>query len=140
MIAEELQIGDYIQNPLGLVGQVQSIKYMPKDHGDEYGDYYLVTLAFGESDQTFNINDAQPIPLTPEILEKNTSESNKNVFGGMNYALNADYFIENRGDRFCFSRRMAGHKYSTFWVCDIHYVHDLQHLIKLVGIDKKIQI
>lgn len=81
-----------------------------------------------------------PITLTSEILEKNTSESNKNVFGGMNYALNEDFFIENRGDRFCLSRRMAGHKYSTFLVCDIQYVHELQHALRLCGINKEIMV
>ena len=30
MRTEDLQIGDYIQNPLGLIGRVQSIKYMRK--------------------------------------------------------------------------------------------------------------
>lgn len=93
----------------------------------------------GEINDCVPENAIESIPLTTKILENNTSESNKNVFGGMNYALNADFFIENRGDRFCLSRRMAGHKYSTFWICDIQYVHELQHCLKLVGIEKQIE-
>ena len=133
MRAEDLQIGDWItaRKWREKSFQVTRINEANKFFYGKTGDTHV---------GPFLIEELEPIPLTPEILEKNTSESNKNVFGGMNYALNADYFIENRGDRFCFSRRMAGHKYSTFWVCDIHYVHDLQHLIKLVGIDKEIQI
>lgn len=126
MRAKDLQIGDWVYN---------TFNRQPEQVVEIWQTQ--VILAYNDG---YGYDEIVPIPLTPEILEKNTSESNKNVFGGMNYALNADYFIETRGDRFCFSRRMAGHKYSTFWVCDIHYVHDLQHLIKLVGIDKEIQI
>lgn len=84
--------------------------------------------------------DISEIPITPEILEKNTFESNKNLFGLCNYELSESYILENRGDRFCLSRIMAGHKYSTFWICDIHYVHELQHCLKLVGIEKEITL
>lgn len=157
MRAEDLQIGDWVQNPLGLVGRVQSIRYMPKDHGDEYGDYYLVTLAFGESDQTFNINDAQPIPLTPEILEKNGF---KRIEGNRLYP-NPRWFFAQDGSRDGVVIEIKFYEQSVNGVniltkintqsskdggvniihnCDIEYVHHLQHALRLCRIEKEIQI
>ena len=81
------------------------------------------------------IDKINPIPLTPEILEKNF-ESNNNSFGYQNYRLNADFIIENRGDRFCLVRFINGYRYaSTFFVCNINYVHQLQQVLKLLSID-----
>lgn len=127
MKATELMIGDLIQYN----GEILRLYEFSRKYG-YFGD--------GHPLNGILISEIEPIPLTPEILEKNTTESNKNIFGGMNYALDADYFIENRGHRFCLSRLMAGHKYSTFWVCDIHYVHQLQHALKLCNINLEIKL
>lgn len=148
MRTEELQIGDWVQNPFGLVGRVQSIKYMPKDHGDEYGGYHLVTLAFGESDQTFNINDAQPIPLTPEILEKNGFHyTNQHTLKGADtYVLR----LEQRGFDYTITIKLNDYfaldSYDDrmYRLAEIEtgkwYVHQLQHALRLCGITKEIQI
>ena len=83
------------------------------------------------------IDKINPIPLTPEILGKNF-ESDDNNFGYQNYRLNANFIIENRGDRFCLVRIVERYYYATFFVCNINYVHQLQHAIYLLGIDKEI--
>lgn len=135
-------VGDFIRlKESKNIVVVEAIDYDGNVSNNHIIDFFFCEgFCSGEKRYNYAPDCFEPIPLTPEILEKNGFESNKNVFGGMNYALNADFFIENRGDRFCLSRIMAGHKYSTFWVCDIHYVHELQHCLKLVGIDKEITI
>lgn len=148
MRAEELMVGDFlIVNKDGLCikkGSVVRVRGIDADtifrFGELIGSATCRPLDNTQFDGGIWCDYLDPIPLTPEILEKNASESNKNMFGGMNYALNADFFIENRGDRFCLSRRMSGHKYSTFWVCDIHYVHELQHTLRLCGIKNEIML
>ena len=84
-----------------------------------------------------NIEDTRPIPLTPEILEKNF-ESEGNIFGYKDYKLNQDYTLENRGERFSLVRKCNDFISSTFWVCDILYVHELQHALKLCCVKKEI--
>ena len=78
-----------------------------------------------------------PIPLTPEILEKNRFESNSNIFGLYDYELSESYILENRGNRFCFVKRIPGHR-STFYITDIKYVHELQHALRLCGIEHRV--
>lgn len=127
----DLMIGDWIENPLGLKGQIKSIKY--SGHG------YIVEISFGEgSDQCFPIEDVRPIPLTPEILEKNGFDSDNNIFGLCNYELSSDLILENRGDRFCLVRR--GHGSSTYWILALNYVHELQHCLRFFRIDKDIRL
>lgn len=88
---------------------------------------------FAEPDQL------QPIPLTPEILEKNGFESDNNVFGLCDYKLSESYILENRGDRFSFVKRIPNYR-STFHMTDISYVHELQHALRLCGIEKDLTI
>lgn len=148
MKAEDLMIGDYCRvwrEGLCIKNKGTVVKVLGIDAENRLEEKDLVGCAHchpldGQFDGGIWCEYLDPIPLTVEFLEKNTSESNKNVFGGMNYALNADFFVENRGDRFCLSRRMAGHKYSTFWICDIHYVHELQHALRLCGITLDIKV
>ena len=80
-----------------------------------------------------------PIPLTQEILEKNGFESDTNMFGLCDYELSESYILENRGDRFCFVKRIPGHS-STFHIIDIKYVHELQHVLKFFEIEREIKL
>ena len=82
-----------------------------------------------------------PIPLTPENLEKNGFESVENIFGLKTYKLNNGFILEDRGDRKCLCR--SCHKMqpsSTFWICDIEYVHELQQAMRLCKINRNIEL
>lgn len=95
------------------------------------------------NDETCDIvtidDDFTDYPLTPEILEKNGFESDTNMFGLCDYELSESYILENRGDRFCFVKRITGHR-STFHIIDIKCVHELQHALRLCGIEKEIKL
>lgn len=80
-----------------------------------------------------------PIPLTQEILEKNGFESDTNIFGLCDYELSESYILENRGDRFCFVKRIPRH-YGTFHIIGIKYLHELQHVLKFFEIEREIKL
>lgn len=108
--------------------------------GKEY--YYQVTKdTFNESDET--IANFRPVPLTPEILEKNGFEVTRNMSSSRNkdvWSLSVSkdkmfHIIEHHNKR----------QFPYFWIAlgsnsDIKYVHQLQHALRLCGIEKEIVI
>lgn len=136
MKSNDLMIGDWVQNPHGLKGRVRSIKYIPKDNADNYGGYSLLELVFSESTQTFPINDAKPIPLTPEILEKNGFErGSDNLFS---YGRGMYVMMWSKGH---YSVGQIFGNWSAFVeFAEIRFIHELQHALRLIGIDKTIEL
>lgn len=76
-----------------------------------------------------------PIPLTPEILEKNGFKKANyiEVVGG----LDTYYLGEEIGS---FRIHRLQEDYYQFGLAKIKYVHQLQHALRLCGIDKEIEI
>ena len=74
----------------------------------------------------------EPIHLTPEILEKNGLEWRGNC--GM-FKEDTDYYLEllKEDDIIWWSVNWA-----EYTLIPIHYVHQLQHALRLCGIDKEI--
>ena len=120
MKANELQIGDWVANPLGWRAKVQSIKYLNDNYririglnDDSYQDYL-------SSEEIF------PIPLTAEILEKNFPDPTDGL----------TWFPEEGG--------FNCHTYVP--KCEINafglfkYVHQLQNALRLCGIEKGIEL
>lgn len=132
MKVNELMVGDWV-NVNGLNLKVGAI------HADEIGvvdpDYKIYWCSDDEFDRI------DPIPLTEDILVKNG-------FVGVeltdSYELNTDYYeieVWNYSD--------------GLWVVNVHwiefsstpkskatvsYVHQLQHLLRLCGIEKEIEL
>ena len=83
----------------------------------------------------------EPIPLTAEILEKNGFDVTDSEV--------AQYHFEEDGQKMHFSLRKMYDKHGkhngySFWAFNILplviYVHELQHALKLCGIDKEITV
>lgn len=131
MKAEELMIGDWVKFPIG----IEKIIDLPYIEGRG------ICASFAASATLFpvEVDKLEPILLTPEILEKNGFESDTNMFGFADYELSKDYILENRGDRFCISRRV-NNSGSTYWILTIFFVHQLQHALRLCKIDKTIEL
>ena len=140
MRAEELMIGDWVmwKNRKVQIARVGGIVY-------SFG-HIDVTLAYCNDDkilETHDIKSISPILLTPEILEKNgftncettelTRELGNELWypGEDNYISDPDLMI-NLG-KHSFLVRFAG---SIVW--NLHYVHELQHFLRLVDYDKEI--
>ncbi len=118
----ELMIGDYVLYN----GEVFRIK--------EIGEGLVRIVNSKGQELICEFDEIEPIPLTPEILEKNGFE--KDEFSLFMYPLidGVVRFDEHQYGLYCnilrpFSRYDA--------VCN--YFHQLQHAFKLCGIDKEIE-
>ena len=80
----------------------------------------------------FNEEEIEPIPLTPEILEKNGFRKQNNSSGVIRLDT---YWL---GEEIGFHLHSFGTDYYQFGLAKIRYVHELQHALKLCGIDKPI--
>lgn len=80
----------------------------------------------------YRLEDINPIPLTPEILEKNGFVKEEDEDGSKRYSL-----IEG-GTKFS-----LGYARSVFqWTfpIDVRYVHELQHFLRICGVGKEIEL
>ena len=78
-----------------------------------------------------------PIPITPEILEKNFQE----FLPGINlmYQLKGPYCATNEDGQWVFGLvKVAGENSARYPLVKISFVHQLQHALLLCGIEKEI--
>ena len=94
--------------------------------------YYYGITSNGVLVGPFLIEELEPIPLTPEILEKNGFVDERS-----NYAYRTDNY---HVCYYCADERLSINKYGA--ILDVHcfYVHQLQHALSLCGIEKEIVI
>lgn len=123
MKANELMIGDWVRG------------FVPDSNSTIYGIFNEQRVAIiAEPSKAYielSIDDIQPIPLTPKILRKNGfgNEMSKYLDGDeIEIELNLDDWELEDEDGFldcCYQK-------------PITYVHELQHALRLCGIDKEI--
>ena len=120
MKCKELMVGDFCRSGHGLPMQITNVGY----------DYAYATFEGNEGEPwEFDDKDEQPqpIPLTPEILEKNGWERN-----GIFMEKRIDENIHLSWADICGSVLFQG----NYYMCECNYVHTLQHALKLRGFDK----
>ena len=144
MKANELMIGDWVQTPNGC-RRVEELS--SKNVIMEWSDYGCT------------VEDVLPIPLTKEILEKNGFKivygfgySDKYPTLGWGYhngihdycSIDVTFYdttINGVSHLVKINRNSAsGDGINTVHNCDIDYVHQLQHAIRLCGIEKEIEL
>lgn len=130
MKANELMTGDWV-----LIKRTPNCEYPYKICsinnysilGEDYADWIEV-----EAGEEINLEDIKPIPLTAEILEKN---------GYTQSLLPKGYAYKFEDDRV-----MTLERFADYWVVRIYgnqipmecrSVHELQHALRLCGIDKE---
>lgn len=132
MKVEDIQIGDWVQNPLGVPYQVWAIHFY-KINGDGDG-YYAIHLKNKGAVARLEIYDLHPVPLMSEILEKNgfekDPESGEMIWtdGIVTEVVWVGTILTIRGE----------HANAEFVTC--MYIHELQHALRLCGIEKEIEI
>ena len=131
MKAEELMIGDWVRQKFsGLHLRVHSIT-----------PPYI--LAYGEEGR-FHEDSIEPIPITPEILEKNGFERNEThistdfdlVMDGVDIFI----IIFDDGDIVVDIEKNIVDGVNRLHHCEIKYVHQLQQAMRLCGINKEIEL
>jgi len=146
MKANELMVGDWVcyNAPNKYYTKVEEIRC--KDKGEIYyirgyrdsEDPSSERLVFGD----FNMDILHPIPLTPEILEKNgfvkasmvsdTPSYDKDEEGNMHFSLNEKFWgWWQPNNTFLIPANGLG------WI-ELKYVHELQHALRLGNIEKEI--
>lgn len=122
MKAEELMIGDWVHYR-GTNIQVTSL--YDKGGSNEIG--------WSDKERVWvNADNVEPIPLTAEILEKNgfiKSEEDQILMGGIGFAIIYGGYKRLEEDKFL---KYGDNIYPT------RYVHQLQHALRLCGINKEI--
>ena len=82
-----------------------------------------------------NVADLTPIPLTPEILEKSGFVE---MWGDFVVTHNGFYInIEVQENRFGLEVSADGHIIIS---CDVEFVHQLQHALRLACVGKEIEV
>lgn len=86
----------------------------------------------------------EPIPLTPEILEKNGFRVEHNI--GFYALIGIDDRVELQNDKEYMNSNnewyvhIDSEDYCTIANCELTYVHELQHILRLCKIDKEIVV
>ena len=134
MKATDLMIGDYIQDLAGDLCQVIVI--------DRQVAQVETLTGVHQGDTTRYLDEAEGVSITPEILEKNgfpydNKERLYYPFSNKAFAIERD----EHDDRVFYYSMYVYNPYSSFnWheIIEIRYVHELQHALKLCGIEKEI--
>lgn len=120
----DVMVGDFLQNTNGNVGKVVGIELY-----DGAIDEYDVAMRYSDNSTCYSSPKLlQPIPLTPAILEKNGWEKHEGIYVLKSqprmgwYPKTGQIIID----------------YHTF-VITVEFVHQLQHIMKMVGIEQEIQ-
>lgn len=145
MKANELMAGDYFRVAKDVCikkGTVVEIRSIDTDNNfPEKGLFGCASCRTLDENQFTGgvwLDYLEPIPLTPEILEKNFRE----YLPGINlmYQLKGPYFAMNEeGNQWVFGLvKEDGEKSCRYPLVKITYVHQLQHALRLCGIKKEI--
>ena len=139
---KSLMIGDWV---------LKDMNYSEDDPMYTKLDYRPYQIMSGEdidlACETNCIGDAdvyQPIPLTAEILEKNGFKRHITAPCGYYHAPAIDMYdvlfhaSEDSYEDTWHTEVFTDHNDNNFVLYNLCYVHELQHLLKLVGINKEI--
>ena len=126
--AKELMLGDWLK-----YGNLDKIVKVTALYGNQVNTNAITPLF---------LDDLEPIPITPEILEKNGWELFR--FGN-SYCM--QIHIQMAGDGFEMQditihrmKVLEVHTSTSTLYMPIKYVHQLQHALKLCGIEKEIKL
>ena len=124
MKANELMLGDWVKFPGGTIDKIVDLPYIE-------GKGIFASFAASATLFPISVEKIEPIPLTPEILEKNGFIYNELPFvqGWEQFGLT----LTNGGNGF---RINCGINVAMI----IDSVHELQHALRLCGIEKEIEL
>lgn len=144
MKANELMIGDWVEPSQSMI---------PTTYCKVEGIYPDGTVHLDKTETLFTLDEVTPIPLTSEIFEKNGFEkSYSSILTIDGYKEVPIYKYKNIKQvksiyhnliKICAS--LDESKYDVKFgmgshIFDIEYVHQLQHALRLCGIDKTIEL
>lgn len=134
----DLSVGDWVQNDYGDYVKVEGIW-----QGSNF-NYQVDILRDGRTGTIVPCN-LHPIPITAEILEKNGWRVIEKEVLGEDYEYNGGERVwddENCTIEICEAKQgVFWYSWSNeYYMWRLKYVHQLQHLIRLAGVDKEINL
>ena len=142
MKAKELMIGDWVCVTKNFTKKYHKIRALSNDEGSVLRGIYVNEYGV-KNHSIFSPNDTEPIPLTPEILEKNGFEN----IGDDTYQLEekpcwfwVDFFNHQYGCEYDTSTHEYEDDEHRLKLYGIPSVHELQHALRLCGIEKEIEL
>ena len=141
MRPEELMIGDLVQLS-SYQGRVNGIIRLREVHTAE--EKWMTIIHFGDNYyEQMRVDILEPIPLTPEILEKNgfkhldisSTEDTINRFVWR-------YSTDSQNIDLSYNKFTKDYMLDSFRIhmFPIIYVHELQHALRMGGIEKEIEL
>lgn len=121
---------------IGDLVQYQDTIYNIRGFRIDYRDNYICSIGFDGSSTEIKEDYLTPIPLTPEILEKNGWKKNNGVFGSFEYSkkFDANTFVITE------SRSVLVFWYRECYLLKINFVHQLQHLLFGFGLNSEMEV
>ena len=129
LTSKDLMIEDWLQDSFGNIGQVYRL---------DPGRVHLRLLQERPQDEEYIVHDIEPIPLTPEILEKNGFKKDFELKGCYWRPDCRKYCIVKEIETWYFAFRHMGGGHICISECN--YVHQLQHALRLCGVNKEIEL
>lgn len=125
----DLSVGDWLQDKNGKYAQILGI--------ENWSDGYVLNVRINGVDiGCVPLLAAHPIPLTPKILEKNGFEELKDKsWVGHNHHCH----IQQHGSSWTLLANKRGF-YRTIRFESLVFVHELQHALRLAGVEKEIEV
>lgn len=150
MKAEELMIGDWVclaDGNLPLEERYFKIEYLAISAGVSWvnqGTNAPIGLGDGESCIPVFRDEIYPIPITTEILEKNGFENQGFRYHDEYNGINDRVVLKNKREYINSDNEwrvlIESEDYHSIAHCELTYVHELQHILRLCKIDKEIII
>lgn len=151
MKAKELMINDWVKidepdKYAGSYGRIKSL-YHHKEEDSAYFDVFI----FGEKGLLMTdvcCDDLRPVPITKEMLKKNGFSNNEiwhNSFIDIeNYHIDVQFGYGGKVDNIRIRENgkdsVIPSEKTNLYLAHIEYLHELQHAMKLCGIDKKFEL
>lgn len=115
----DLSIDDWAMNDSGVIGQVYALKRN------------TISLVMNGKEFDHHLCQVLPIPLSDYIITKNGFEQKNDL----TYVSGQVEIIKNRDNW-----NVVINKYCVFVDMNIKFVHEMQHLLRLAGIEKAIEL
>ena len=153
MKAKELMIGDWVCVTKNFTQKYHKIRALSNDEGAVLRGIYVNEYGV-KSHSIFSPNDTEPIPLTPEILEKNGfkkvqihGEKQDDIFQCFDGEIIIEVGIYDPNFILIHYRYETPGGINSGELSSIvkvdggkFYLHELQHALKLCGIEKEIEL
>lgn len=126
----DLSVGDWVQDGNGIIAKVRGI--------ENWSDGYILNVqTVSGSICTLSVTGALPIPITAEILEANGFERSISQF----IVYHTDkVWISYDNPSETWSVTMYINDFTSNLHANILHIHQLQHALRLAGVDKEINL